>query len=269
MTPRILSAETHQVGPARSDNGKTSNALTLFIGCAGWNLPAAVKTPFPPEGSHLERYAQRLPAVEINSSFYRPHRRSTYSRWSSSVPEAFRFSVKVPRLITHELRLSATEQPLREFLEQVAGLEERLGCLLIQLPPSLRFSHRTADGFLRNFRKLTRAPAVIEPRHVSWFSKAVNDLLRDHRVGRVAADPPPDRAAVEPDGWKGRIYFRLHGSPRTYYSSYAREYLIDLISRMRAAMIGDSACWCIFDNTAAGAAWQNALDLHRLQMTSV
>ena len=265
----MLLAENSEPVPAQSVAYEPASASLVFVGCAGWSLPAVAKTRFPLEGSHLERYSQRLPAVEINSSFYRPHRRSTYSRWSRSVPPAFRFSVKVPRIITHELRLTATRQPLREFLEQVAGLEEKLGCLLVQLPPSLRFSLSTASDFLRTFRELTRTPAVIEPRHVSWFSEAVDDLLRDHLVGRVAADPPPDPAAVEPAGWQGCVYFRLHGSPRMYYSSYARGYLVELASRMRAATCGERACWCIFDNTAEGAAWENALDLQELQGTSV
>jgi uncharacterized protein YecE (DUF72 family) len=268
MTTRIPFAETCEVVPARSENNEPASASGLFIGCAGWTLSAAVKARFPPDGSHLERYARRLQAVEINSSFYREHRRSTYSRWSNSVPAAFRFSVKIPKRITHEMRLTAAVLPLQEFLDQVAGLDEKLGCLLIQLPPSLRFSPRTADDFLRSFRNLTQAPAVIEPRHISWFSKAVSDLLRDHRVGRVAADPPPDPAAVEPAGWQGCIYFRLHGSPRMYYSAYSQEHLSELASRIRAAVSGEQACWCIFDNTAEGAAWHNALDLNAFQTNS-
>jgi uncharacterized protein YecE (DUF72 family) len=239
----------------------------VHLGCAGWSIPAIVAAEFPGEGSHLERYAQVLPAVEINSSFYRPHRHSTYVRWSQSVPAEFRFSVKLPRLITHELRLAAAAAPLREFLAGALGLGDKLGCLLIQLPPSLQFHAELASEFLRILRDLTESPAVVEPRHASWFSEEVNCLLDDHRVGRVAADPPPAPAAADPTGWPQCVYFRLHGSPRMYYSRYDEEDLRDLAVRLEAAQASAKDCWCIFDNTAAGAAWQNALELQAHQTT--
>jgi uncharacterized protein YecE (DUF72 family) len=81
----------------------------IRIGCAGWNLPSAKADAFPGPGSHLERYARVLRAVEVNSSFYRPHRRETWERWAGSVPVDFRFSVKVPRQITHFRRLRDPE----------------------------------------------------------------------------------------------------------------------------------------------------------------
>ena len=78
--------------------------MPIRIGTAGWTVPKAVAHAFPGEGGHLARYAGRLDAVEINSSFYRPHRPATYARWAECVPKDFRFAVKVPRLVTHELR---------------------------------------------------------------------------------------------------------------------------------------------------------------------
>ncbi|HYW08000.1 MAG TPA: DUF72 domain-containing protein, partial [Longimicrobium sp.] len=113
--------------------------MPAWIGCAGWSLPRVEQERFPAEGTHLERYAGRFPAVEINSSFYRPHRPATYARWGESVPPSFRFSVKVPKAITHTLRLRAAAEPLAAFLAEAGALEEKLGCLLVQLPPSLHF----------------------------------------------------------------------------------------------------------------------------------
>ncbi|MDQ3815662.1 MAG: DUF72 domain-containing protein, partial [Armatimonadota bacterium] len=77
----------------------------IYIGCAGWSIPSPHAPEFPAAGSHLERYAARFPAVEINSSFYRPHRPQTYERWAAAVPTHFQFAVKVPKIITHERRL--------------------------------------------------------------------------------------------------------------------------------------------------------------------
>src|ERR1700710_2034231 len=109
--------------------------LNVRIGCAGWSLPRAEASHFAAAGSHLERYVARFEAVEINSSFHRPHRPATYARWAASVPPSFRFSVKVPKAITHDLRLRDAHGLLQTFLAEAAGLGDRLGCLLVQLPP--------------------------------------------------------------------------------------------------------------------------------------
>src|SRR5687768_16375503 len=113
--------------------------VAVRIGCAGWSLPRDSWPQFPETGTHLQRYAQRLNAVEINSSFYRPHQPATYERWAASVPAGFRFSVKVPKTITHESRLRSCDALLASFLAQATGLGDKLGCLLVQLPPSLAF----------------------------------------------------------------------------------------------------------------------------------
>jgi uncharacterized protein YecE (DUF72 family) len=128
-------------------------ALPPYIGCAGWSLPIALQPRFPKAGTHLTRYAARFNAVEINSSFYRPHRRGTYVKWAESVPENFRFCVKMPKTITHEHRLLAVGKLLRVFLDEVSGLGGKLGCLLIQLPPSFSYQGRIAGRFFPFFRK--------------------------------------------------------------------------------------------------------------------
>lgn len=163
----------------------------IAIGTAGWTVPKAYADAFPTSGSHLERYAQRLDAVEINTAFYRPHRVGTYARWAASVPDRFRFAVKLPRTITHERRLTQAEGLLRQFLGEVAGLGPKLGPLLIQLPPSLRFDPHTSAGFLRAFRDIHAGSIACEPRHASWFAQDVDRLLAELRIARVAADPPP------------------------------------------------------------------------------
>lgn len=106
----------------------------------------------------MQRYASRFNAVEINSSFYRPHLSKTYERWAQSVPSTFRFSVKVPKRITHELRLQRCETALDEFLEHSLQLREKLGCLLIQLPPSLSYEPAIASAFLRRYANALPAP---------------------------------------------------------------------------------------------------------------
>ena len=231
---------------------------TIFIGCAGWNIPKEYAPRFPPDGSHLERYARRLPAVEINSSFYRPHQRTTYARWAQAVPAHFRFAVKVPRRITHQCRLKDAGEPLERFLEECTGLGDRLGPLLVQLPPSLTFDGAAAAAFFEALRRRFAGGVVCEPRHPSWFGPEAERLLSECRVARAAADPPPVPEASWPGGWGGLVYYRWHGSPQVYYSTYS-EAALATVSEALGVAARSAEAWCIFDNTALGAATANAL----------
>ena len=240
------------------DSPPEESPPVIRLGCAGWNVPKEHAARFPDTGSHLERYAHRFPAVEINSSFYRPHRPATYTRWAASVPAGFRFAVKVPREITHFGRLADPEEPLDRFLAECGALGEALGPLLVQLPPSLAFEDASVAPFFAALRERFTGDVVCEPRHPSWFRPEAEQVLFQHRVARVAADPAVVPSAAQPGGWDGLAYYRLHGSPRVYYSAYPEPYLAALADRLREA--GHSApVWCIFDNTAQGAATGDAL----------
>jgi uncharacterized protein YecE (DUF72 family) len=231
------------------------------IGCAGWPVPKANEDAFPPDGTNLQRYAAVFPATEINSSFYRAHRISTYERWAASVPADFRFSVKIPKAITHEQRLVATDVLLDVFLAEATRLGHKLGCVLVQLPPSLAYDAPTANTFFDDLRARYTGAVALEPRHPSWFTADVASELHRHRIARVAADPAPVPAAAEPAGCSDIVYVRLHGSPDMYYSSYDAAYLDALADRLREAATRARDVWCIFDNTTLGAATPNALGL--------
>lgn len=232
------------------------------IGCAGWNIPRDSAGEFPREGSHLRRYSQAFNCVEINSPFYREHRPSTWQRWRDTVPANFRFSVKAPRAITHEAKLHCRPEVLVNFLGQVSLLEEKLGPLLFQLPPSLEFDRGAATDFLKMLRQQYKGDVVWEPRHKSWFNDDAAGVLTVFKVARVAADPACVPAAAEPGGSGSVVYYRLHGSPRRYYSSYEDRFLGALAGKLARFKVG--RIWCVFDNTASGAAARNALDLTRL-----
>jgi len=230
----------------------------LYVGCAGWSIPKEHAALFPADQSHLERYAERFPGVEINSSFYRPHRPVTYARWAATVPDRFRFAVKVPREITHRRRLVGAVDLLERFLDEVRELGEKLGPLLVQLPPKLTFAADGVGAFFAALRERFAGAVVCEPRHASWFTPAAERLLEGAGVARVAADPAVVPAAACPGGWCGLVYYRLHGSPQVYYSSYSDDYLAALSDRLQTAA-ANGRVWCIFDNTARGAATTNAL----------
>jgi uncharacterized protein YecE (DUF72 family) len=263
-----LGPDPGTTAPARSTSGRSSTALTsssttvsrLVIGTAGWSIPRAVRSRFPDAGSLLERYAARFRGVEINSTFYRAHRSSTYVRWAASVPSGFRFSVKMPKRITHELGLVGAAPELDAFLDEVRCLGDALGCVLVQLPPKREHDRRVANRFFRMLRKRYEGDVVIEPRNATWFTAEAEEMLVEHRISRVAADPACVPEAANPGGWGGIVYYRLHGSPRMYYSAYDRPYLGSMAARL-AADAAHAPVWCIFDNTTLGAATENALDL--------
>ena len=228
----------------------------MRIGTAGWTIPPAVRAAFGDAGTQLERYAGAFSCVEINSSFYRPHRRTTYERWAASVPPDFRFAVKVPKEITHVRGLAGCGDVLDRFLAESGGLGERRAVLLVQLPPRFAFDATVADAFFAELRARTVIAVACEPRHASWFGDDADALLRAHRVARVAADPAVVPAAALPGGWDGCTYVRLHGSPQIYTSSYDPERVHHVAALLRTA---PGERWCIFDNTRFGAATENAL----------
>src|ERR1051325_8204811 len=147
------------------------------IGSAGWNIPRAHKARFPDQGSQLQRYAARLNAAEINTSFYRPHAPETYAKWAAAVPGDFRFAVKMPKVIIHERALTRAKEPLERFLAEVAGLGRKLGVMLLQLPPSQAFDARRAGRFFDLLRARHDGAVVCEPRHETWTSAASVRLL--------------------------------------------------------------------------------------------
>jgi uncharacterized protein YecE (DUF72 family) len=247
--------------------------MPVVIGTAGWNIPRNAAAAFDPagSGSHLERYARVLAGVEVNSSFYRPHRHDTWARWAASTPPGFRFAAKLPRTLTHEARLRVDDAALDEFLAQVGGLGDKLAVLLVQLPPSLAFDRGVADDFFARLRARSPADVACEPRHPGWFTDEADAALARARVARVAADPAVVPAAACPGGWRGErgagagalAYFRWHGSPRTYWSRYDDAWLHARAAEL-ARLPATARAWCIFDNTGAGEAAGNALALAAL-----
>jgi uncharacterized protein YecE (DUF72 family) len=218
---------------------------------------------FAGEGSHLQRYGRRLAGAEINSSFYRSHAPAVYAKWAASTPPGFRFAVKLPKAITHDQRLLRAREPLDRFLDETSALGDKRGPILVQLPPSFAFDARRAGRFLTLLRSRYEGPVVCEPRHATWASAAADALLVRHRVCRVGTDPAPFAEASTPGGWPGLVYYRLHGAPRMYWSRYDAVRLRAWAEALRRVPSGIDA-WCIFDNTASGAALPNACELEAM-----
>lgn len=241
-----------------------STKPVLRVGCAGWSVPALPAHVRTPARSRLQRYADQFDAVEINSSFYRLHRHATYARWAQSVPEDFRFSAKMPRTISHQRRLTDCAAELDAFLASVSGLGAKLGILLLQLPPALVFDAAVANRFFTDLRERHAGPVACEPRHISWFKPEAERLMRALSIARAGADPARVPRAAVPGGEKRVEYLRLHGSPRMYYDAYGDTALQRVARRLTRGSKATKERWCIFDNTAFGAANVDALRLQRL-----
>ena len=226
-------------------------------------MPADSNSVFAQTGSALEKYAAVFNAVEINSCFYRSHKKSTYQKWASQVAKDFKFSVKLPRTITHQQKLRHIEGLVKTFSEEVSGLGSKLGCVLVQLPASLKFSEQIVELAFGSLHDAFVCPIVCEPRHPTWFCNEVNEVFTEAGVARVAADPALCVSASVPGGAEQTCYFRLHGSPRTYYSDYSRDY-IQRYARLIIGQKQSSEVWCIFDNTASGRATSNASTMQKL-----
>jgi uncharacterized protein YecE (DUF72 family) len=234
-----------------SIRGPQEDIDLAIIGTAAWSVPKALAHRFSQEGSALTRYASVFDGVEVNSTFYRRHKRSTFERWANSVPDRFRFAVKIPREITHDRAMGDIGKPFEMFLEDIAPLGAKLGPLLCQLPPSLEFGADKFEAAFRTIRDAGPGPVVIEVRHKSWNSPQAIELLREHKIARVLADPAPVWPAE--DFGDLPYYIRLHGRPKIYYSSYTDDDIRVFSQRLAA----DG--WCVFDNTASGAAIENAM----------
>lgn len=232
----------------------------LHIGTAGWHLPKDL--PARATGSALERYAEHFNGVEINSTHYKRHMERTLHRWAACVPSDFRFTVKMHRDITHVQRLTQVG-PIQEFLKEVSALGDRLGPVLIQLPPKLEWTDAHGD-VLEAIREVYNGPIVLEPRHPSWSDGRVLRRLQQAHMNVVAADPPLIIPVLKPLGDPALCYFRLHGNPRMYWSAYDEVTLRSVAGQVEGLLEQERRVWVMFDNTASGQAAPNSLLLKKM-----
>ena len=172
--------------------------MKLYSGTSGYSYPEW-KGRFYPEkikpAEMLSHYSGRLPAVEINNTFYRMPKRSVLESWAAQVPEDFRFVLKVSRRITHFKRLKDTGEEMEFLLGNVAALGARLGALLFQLHPNLRKDRPRLETFLDLLPE--GMPAAFEFRHESWLDDEIFDLLGSRNCAVVTVETD--------DGKRGRL----------------------------------------------------------------
>jgi uncharacterized protein YecE (DUF72 family) len=253
----------------------------IWIGCSGW-LYRGWKGRFYPDGlpvsSWLEYYADRFPTVELNNSFYRLPERRTFGAWGRATPHEFVFAVKASRYLTHLKRLIAPHDPVARLLTRAYGLGPRLGPLLYQLPPTMRYDSDRLDGFLMALRRvparvtLTRAAVhagvpspprhVIEFRDASWYRPDVFDRLAVAGVALCLHDKSEGRYLGDPVG--PFVYVRFHGTSGSYAGSYADGRLAEWAERITRWSRQGRNVFAYFNNDPDAAAPRNALTLSSL-----
>lgn len=231
--------------------------MALLIGTSGWQYrhwrgrfyPAAL-----PQGQWLEFYAERFRAVESNNAFYRLPDRSTFDAWRARTPPDFQMAVKMSRYLTHIKRLAEPEEPVRRFLDRAAGLGEKLGPVLLQLPPTLQRDRQLLTRTLARFPAEVRV--AVEFRHETWFTDDVRALLTDHGAALCLADR---RGAVTPV-WRTApwTYLRFHEGRAVPWPCYGRRALGTWAHRLSDGWGAGAEAWVFFNNDPAGCAIRDA-----------
>jgi len=235
----------------------------FWIGTSGWHYYHWKGRFYPenlPPSQWLAFYATHFPTVELNASFYRQPRASTWELWRRTAPPGFRFAVKANRFITHIKRLEDCADPLNRFLRDARRLEDRLGPILYQMPPSF---HRTQENVERLEAFLPLLPRdlmhAFEFRHRSWFEEDTMEQLRRHGVAFCSFDMVGFRCpllATAP-----YAYMRFHGSEARYASNYTDEMLEAWAARLNDLGRDTAEAFIYFNNDAWGYAVANASKL--------
>ncbi len=225
----------------------------LLIGTSGWQYKDWRPGLYPaglPQRLWLERYASQFATVEINNAFYRLPERDTFRQWQDRSPDDFVFAVKMSRYLTHIKRLKEPAEPVARFLGRAEALGDKLGPVLLQLPPSLRADVAALDETLSQFPRSVRI--AVEPRHETWFTDEVRDVLKRHGAALCWADRlGRPRTPLWHTAAFG--YLRLHegrARPRPRYGPKALSTWLDRIDRELPGV----PVYVYFNNDPGGAA---------------
>ncbi|WP_405150390.1 DUF72 domain-containing protein [Nocardia salmonicida] len=238
--------------------------MTMHVGTSGWQYRDWRGVLYPrglPVRQWLEHYAQEFATVESNSAFYRLPSRENFAAWRERTPAGFVMAVKASRYLTHIKRLRDPAEPVRRLLDRTEGLGERLGPILLQLPPTLRADSDLLDNCLRCFPDSVRV--AVEPRHESWWTDETRAVLRSHRAALTWADR--DSRPITPL-WRTTdwAYLRLHAGRATPLPSYGKQALSGWAHRLLDTWSPDADSYVYFNNDHGGAAVRDAVTFAHL-----
>ncbi|NJP34578.1 DUF72 domain-containing protein [Micromonospora thermarum] len=226
----------------------------ILVGTSGWQYRDWRGRFYPdglPQWLWLEHFAARFATVEVNNAFYRLPERDTFAAWRARTPDDFWVAVKMSRYLTHIKRLRDPAEPVARFLSRATALGDRLGPVLLQLPPNLPADPDTLDATLRRFPAEVRV--AVEPRHPSWWTATTRAVLERRRAALVWADrlgrPVAPRWRTTDFG-----YLRLHEGRARPHPRYGPAALASWVRRLTDAFAADEPAYVYFNNDPGGAA---------------
>lgn len=234
----------------------------FYIGCSGFHYKEWKEFFYPeklPQSKWFEFYCERFNTLEINSTFYKFPTEKSLAKWYDASPEDFRFSVKVPRLITHYKKFSESESLISDFYSSISkGLEKKLGCVLFQLPPQLAYTPELLDLITNSVDPSFKN--VFEFRHVSWWNENVFSQFKKRKLIFCGVSFPklPD----EMKATTSNIYYRFHGVPILYKSAYSERFIENIYLQIKK--IAPDEAWIYFNNTWGEAAIINSTYFQKL-----
>jgi uncharacterized protein YecE (DUF72 family) len=233
----------------------------IYIGTSGWQYGHWKGVFYPPDLKYsewLSYYCKHFSTLEINVTFYRDVRISTFKKWYALTPDDFLFSLKLSRQITHFKRLRVDKELIDKFLEKSASLKDKLGILLIQLPPGLKFEENLVKDFLSMLDK--KYKYTIEVRNKTFINDNFFNILKENNIALCIADSAkryPYYETVTADF----VYIRLHGSQILYASEYTEKELAEWAHKIKS---WNKTTFVYFDNDFMGYAVKNALKLKQI-----
>jgi uncharacterized protein YecE (DUF72 family) len=248
-------------------HGGEIRSVPLWIGTSGWQYRHWRERLYPPglpTNRWLDRYVEAFDTVELNVTFYRQPRPAVFEAWAQRVPEGFLFAVKASRFLTHIRRLQEPRESVEILLDGALRLGPHLGPILLQLPPDMEAAPdrlaATLDAFPRDVR------VAVEPRHRSWFTPEVLDLLRERQAALCWADRRRPLNPTEPEwataGWG---YVRFHaGRGERPRGCYGERTLATWVDRIKAAWAAPGDVFLYWNNDFHGCAPRDAAAFARL-----
>jgi uncharacterized protein YecE (DUF72 family) len=236
----------------------------VIIGTSGWHY-TDWRGRFYPRGlaqrEWLTYYSDRFQSVEVNNVFYRLPETATFERWNAATPEDFQFSLKASRYLTHVIRLSKPTEPLRRLLDRSRGLHQKLGPILLQLPANFRVDPARLTSTLGAFPPNSRV--AFEPRHESWYTDEVTDILKQHRAALCLIDSPQRKSPLRRTADWG--YVRLHEGRSNPAPCYGRTALTNWAGRLADLWDPSEDVYIYFNNDHGGCAVRDA---HRFALAA-
>lgn len=236
----------------------------IHIGCSGFHYKDWKDIFYPEKLAQtkwFEFYCQHFNTLEINSSFYKLPTEKSLTKWYQTSDNGFKFSLKVPRVITHYKKLSDCELLLSDFYTLLeSGLKDKLGCVLFQMPPQFIHSPERLDLLVASVN--TSFNNVFEFRHISWWNAEVFQRFRENGIifcGVSFPNLPDEVISTGKD-----LYYRFHGVPVLYKSLYEHDFIHDVYTQIKASETNES--WIYFNNTWGTAAIENARFTQSLEL---